>query len=273
MGICYQKDGLTILPFIQAPVGTVYQETLILCENNIKEKESDFKESIRRHYKNEIIDSVYIRLFEYKPHFVISISFPSETLERGTNRKGQVLTIGALFEKNLFNNRMYCSSFCIQLIETINYIFELDLYQNGVDKFLRFLNDESKFELFEKKLTTLKVLTSNSHHLLNPSSSFISKFDLNKLSVLTDKVSPKISSNTILLCKKNLSSKGTIEVALAFFDEILNSNPNSKIDYANKKYENELEFHIIPCLPDNLDLNNKIRIITTVSNNGILLIE
>ncbi len=94
---------------------------------------------------NHTPSSVYLRVFRYGSWVAISIVFPSSLRERGSERAGSVLGLGALIHRNIFwNYEGPSSSYMTILLSQLNAIFKIDLFRGGADVFLGMIDDDAR---------------------------------------------------------------------------------------------------------------------------------
>lgn len=266
----YSPEQMAIKPFIFAPIPEL-QDTIILgCQELAL---PDFKQRLYSKVGNNAISTFHLCVFYYKElpnDHVISMSFPSMIPEEGSNRLGQVLTIGAAFDKNLFTLNAHASSFCLYLLEAFNNIFELDIYQNGADEFILSLSDESKTANVEQKIKTFFLTTTNLLHLL-PQKEIVNK-NLKSwlpLGLLEARNRPI----QIILCRKNENIKSHIEIILFFINDALNNARQKNLDVFFSGIKTDCHVQIIQCLPEDLQINTDQASVQFINGKPIIAIR
>lgn len=151
----YPEDNNPVLPFIVAPFFS-QQDTLIVAPQGLAQEHDKFVNQLYVTSPNSIPGNIYVRVFSYESYLAVTVMFSSKRREQDSNREGLVVTLGALIERRVFGIHSLPSSTYFNIyLSTFSQLFELDVFNEGVDSIIMKINDEKYHPEIRRRLITL----------------------------------------------------------------------------------------------------------------------
>jgi hypothetical protein len=260
--LLYYQEENPILPFIVAPFFE-NQDTLIVAPQILSQKHDEFLNQLYATVPNSTPGNIYVRIFNYESYLVVMVMFSSNQREQGSNRKGLVLTLGALIERQIFGSYdLPSSNFFKIYLTTFSQLFESDVFDIGVDSIIAKINNEEHHpEVKRKLITLLGILLNITETLYKRKRHFWERLFSRKW---------KLSSLPEIIIYDKIATSSFVDIFLSEIDSHLDQTWFDKIDVGSPSIEGQKS---ITFLKLDFPLPNDVKAAKVMKFNGEKLIK
>lgn len=233
--VFYRTDeARSIKPFIIAPVGDL-QTTFAVAPKELAKKEGQLLQEI---FSKEF-DSTkppFVRVFAFEEQYIVSITFSSDIVEKGSGRKGLFFTIGVSIDESfLKDNGAPKISLFLKTFIILFHSIGIDLYtRDGCNKIVSDFQNSENYEFLSLKTEEYVRLIYDS--LKN----YRSPLFLKMITRIKFFLRWRHSSLRVVRCSEKLKERDFVETSLDEIDEFFLFNKIKDIAFiCAKGYESD----------------------------------